>query len=83
MANAETEDDELSFVNHQNRVIGKQPSKKIIFNAQNQDKMMIKETKNNNFFKEQNANASNGLQSPSTLNKSNPIGLAANRPSQR
>ena len=52
MANAETEDDELSFVTHQNRVIGKQPSKKIIFNAQNSDKIMIKETKNNNFFKE-------------------------------
>ena len=34
MANAETEDEEHSFIKSQNRLIGKKPSKKIIFNGQ-------------------------------------------------
>jgi len=33
MANAETEDEDLSFMHHQNRLLGKKPSKKIIFNG--------------------------------------------------
>lgn len=33
MANAETEDEDLSFIHHKNRLLGKKPSKKIIFNG--------------------------------------------------
>jgi hypothetical protein len=52
MANAETEEDDLSLT-HPNRIMGKKPSKKIIFNGANANSAItVKETKSNNFFKE-------------------------------
>lgn len=33
MANAETEDEDLSIIQHKNRLLGKKPSKKIIING--------------------------------------------------
>eukprot|EP00347_Sterkiella_histriomuscorum_P021171 403334979 len=55
MANAETEDEDLSFINQKNRPNrGNKLSKKIIIGGQGQqDSMLIKEARSNNFFKEQ------------------------------
>ena len=63
MANAETEDDEVSFVKDgKNRVIGKKPSKKLIFagnntgsgSTVNDDSSNIRNmhAKSNNFFRD-------------------------------
>lgn len=52
MACAETEDEELSFIQARNMKVSKKPSKKIIFNAKGNDSLIVKEVKSNNFFKD-------------------------------
>jgi len=59
MANAETEDEELTFLQHQSRLLSKKPSRKIIFaGPEGSSGAVSTKPKNNNFFIDNGQNAS-------------------------